>query len=483
LPLLLVVFGTFVISGMHFYATQSRVQSEPGAALHVYQSYTAIIRMDSNSDISFEPEGKYRVAFEVEAEEGALFQESCAVNLKNENKGCQASNSLPGNSRIQHFKSYLLPSTLSGLIFTKSDLEEFKNSDPLFEPSEILRKRIVTSGVLFFNVLLWVKLLCFYLLIYYSRNLIPGILFMASFSVISFASLIVDRIMRRGAGVYAIDPIINGSPTFNKDVSVVNAIFRSLVSVSKPLLAPGPGNAIWGITPRSVALFVAFVICASIFSTGRFYMLVLVPIGLGVHFTTFSIVLLFILFVCLLIGLKLSKGDIKPLIWASIPSIAICILQFSDISSSYKISLISVGFLLLMYVYLVFFVKIQVMRLSIEVPANRAYMSVFIYYLLSISIILFYANRYEITDSTGFWSDGFLREASGRIAPLVSAILAFKFLSFLVFRLWINTRSAIHSRVDSSNYSVMHNRNTAFAFGICGFFLVAIWNLLEHALT
>jgi hypothetical protein len=479
----LIIFGTFVISGMHFYSTQSKIQIEPGAALHVYQAYIAIIRMDSNSDISFVPEDKFVPAFEIEAKESLVGQEACAINLEDANKGCQASNTLPDNSRLKHFKSYLLPSTLSGLIFTKFDLQEFENSAPLFKPSEELRKRIIASGILFFNVLLWVKLLCFYILIFYSRNLIPGLFFIASFSIISFLSLIADRILRRGAGVYAIDPIINGSPTFNKDASVLNAIFKSLVSVSKPLLVPGPGIAIWGITPRSVALFVAFAVCASIFITGRLHMLVLVPIGLGVHFTTFFLALFFILLVCVVSGIKLSKDDIKPLFLASIPSIAICILQFSNIPSSYRISFIIFCFLLLLYVYLVFFQKIIVRQLAIRMRFNLVYISVVLYYLLSISIILFYASRYEVTDTTGFWSDGFLREASGRIAPLVSGLLVFQLLSFVVSQLWIDTRLTIHPALNLNSYSVIQNRSWAFAISVCGLFLVAIWNLLEHALA
>jgi hypothetical protein len=115
-------------------------------------------------------------------------------------------------------------------------------------------------------------------------------------------------------------------------------------------------------------------------------------------------------------------------------------------------------------------------------PVNNAHILVVIYYLLSISIILFYASRYEISDTTGFWSDGFLREVSGRIAPLVSALLVYHFLSFIVSRLWIDSCLTDVSELNSSNYSVVQNRNVAFAFGLSSLFLVAIWNFLEHSL-
>jgi hypothetical protein len=94
-------------------------------------------------------------------------------------------------------------------------------------------------------------------------------------------------------------------------------------------------------------------------------MLVLLPIGLGIHFTTFLVVLFFILIACALSGIKLSKYDIKLLILASIPSILIFVLQLSHTPGSYRLSLIIFGLLFFMYGYLAIFGKISLRQLAI----------------------------------------------------------------------------------------------------------------------
>lgn len=272
--------GTILITAMHLYSTQATVTPEPGKEFIVYTSYITIIRNDFDKESALPSANQYQTHF---------FKQEFLRSEKLIDIGDVNSNYI-GNSRLQHYKSYFLPTVLAGLVYSTDNVREVRKitNDVSKFPSENLRQTEKYSGVLFFNILLWIKLLVFYLLLRDSQSLNPGIIFFITFMVLSIYGLVMDKVLGRGSGVMAIDHVVPNTPRFDLGDSRQTAAFRALIGATKSLIVPAPGNAIWGITPRSVATFIALAVFIAVITTSSWRFVFLIPVGLGVHFTTFA---------------------------------------------------------------------------------------------------------------------------------------------------------------------------------------------------
>lgn len=414
--------GTLLITAMHLYSTQATVTPEPGKEFTVYTSYITIIRNDFDENSRLPSANQYQTHF---------FKHQFLRSEKLIDIGAINSN-LIGDSRLKHYKSYFLPTVLAGLAYSQDSVSEVKkitkNVSKL--PSENLRQTEKHSGVLFFNILLWIKLLVFYLLLRDSQSLNPGIIFFITFTVLSIYGLVMDKVLGRGSGVMAIDHVVPNTPRFDLSDSPQTAAFKALIGATKSLIVPAPGNAIWGITPRSVATFIALAVFIAVITTSSWRFVFLIPVGLGVHFTTFAWQM--VVFFILIFFSPCRPKIYRPLLigYTFGMSGALILFQLTEILNV-KIFCFLFPFIVAIS-YIIEFNRtsdpIKIVSLKICFISGLT-----IYFIVSVASIFFYVLQFGTLESKGFWIDGFTREASGRIAALINAYLcAILILQFIV---------------------------------------------------
>lgn len=435
------LFATLLIVFMHLFSTQTRVTPEPGAAFHVYTSYVTIARNNFDQASGLVPLDKYQTYFDDELKYMRQNDLKCQRILQNEKAKCVAGNYIEENSILQHYKSYFLPSIAAGLSYNPdnvAEVNELKINTNL-QPSAKLRVAERRSGILFFNTLLWIKLLTLFLLLRSSKSRLPSLIFVSTFTILSIYGLLLDVVLGRGSGLYAIDPIVNNSPLFDPRVPMPTAIFESFVVAAKSLVGPAPGSAIWGITPRSVSTFIALALFVSIKTTSSWRMLVLVPLGLGVHFTNFAFQIA-IVFAIVALSKNRPKGiEALPLAFTVVASSVIFVFQFTNIMNNFLLGLIYLG--IITVAYLILFSKPST-TVQLTFFQRGFTMSLLFYFGITAITIFYYARRYNSIESAGFWVDGFSREASGRIAPLIGGIITF----VLLWRVYIATEKTSKGR-------------------------------------
>lgn len=421
------LFATILIVFMHLFSTQTRVTPEPVAAFHVYTSYVTIARNNFDPASGLIPLDKYQTYFEDELKYMRQNDFKCQKILQNEKAKCVAGNYIEENSKLQHYKSYFLPSIAAGLSYDRdnvAEVNELKIKTNL-QPSANLRVAERRSGILFFNTLLWIKILTFFLLLRSSKSCLPSLIFLSSFTILSVYGLLLDVVFARGSGSYAIDPIINNSPLFDPSVSMRNAVLESFIVATKSLVGPAPSIAIWGITPRSVSTFIALAIFISIKTTSSWRMLVLVPLGLGVHFTNFLFQIAVVFAIVALSKSRPKRIEALSLAFTVVASSVVFIFQFTNIMNKFFLGLSYLG--IMTFVYLILCSKPST-TVHLTFFKNGIAVSLLIYFGITAMTIFYYARRYNKIDSAGFWVDSFSREASGRIASLIGAIVVFNLL-------------------------------------------------------
>jgi len=427
---MLFLFGICLITFMHFFNTRTNVSSEPGIAMSVYSRYNAVIRLDGDDKVVPIPAQQYREYLDAEVSAAQVWRRKCAGVLADDGIRCYLTNDLESDSRIKHFKSYLLPSVLSGLVFdseTIASMQSKSNSITPTEQSKNTYDKLFESGVIFFNTLLWVKVGIFYVMCFKLRQVTTSRVFFLIFMIHSILSIAMDKVFSRGSGTYAIDKVIFGSPTFRNEVSLIQASVSALVDAAKATIGPGPGVVIWGITPRSFVIFIALAIFLPIFLERNWQLIWLTPIGFGVHATNFIVLYLFFIAIVLLAGCLPKRQDVPAIVWSTSSIILYSIFQFQ--TRVFSFWLILFASIILLLISFLFSSRNDLDTDDIATSLKRVLISTHtIFYFVAISTIGYYATKYRVPKSDGFWIDGFTRELAGRLAPAVTCIT----ISFLV---------------------------------------------------
>lgn len=409
-----------------------------------------MVRVGGIDTIGFEAAPQYRSYLENEVQQMVAGNETCSKMLKDPSKTCQASNIISASERLQHWKSYLLPSVLAASAFDKGAIAEIRKFDSTKpskpnEPSPKLYRDLRANGIIFFGILLAIKGLVWFLVWFGSRRLLTR--FVASGVFISTAiwGLLVDFVFRRGAGVYALDRLIAGSPRFDAATSVSRAVPLAVFDLAKAVIAPSTSTSLFGITPRSVVIFIAVMMLIAVMLERSWKFLILVPIGLGIHFTTFA-VLLVLLAPSLLYLLVSSRTRERLYIPISIAlSLPVIWLQVRDRQpGNPEFSFWAVFVFFFIVTALVPIVSLAgrnkvatdsrdtevLIRSSISAIAPILAM----FTALTTYSIWRLARAYGFSDSSGFWTDGFLREGAGRAAPLLGSLAVFLPLTLLAIK-------------------------------------------------
>lgn len=426
----------------HFWSTQANVSPEPGAALSVYASYNAMFRMNGNESISIKPDVQYRSYLDNEVAVMEQTAAACSEKLQNETNRCIAGNIIEGSSRLQHWKSYIIPSAVAGIVFDSRDREELSSlsvaeNEVPNEPSRTLYQSLRRSGLLFFNLLLFVKLAVWSVVWSKARNGLASVSFGMMFLTLSAWGLFSDVLLRRGAGVYAVDAVITGSPTFDQSISRATAMVRATVDGVKVLVAPAASSSILGLTPRSVSVFVVSAIALVLVLNRDWSIIWLTPLALGIHFTTSALLLLLLSFVLIALRIFPTRGDLPDLLGSSLLVAPLMIIQFNSGTDpgpefSYW-AIAAVGITIAVASFLFPIIR-NVRRSNDSFAPTSSGVVVFVgcYSLLLLGTIWRLSRQYGFTDSSGFWVDGFLREAAGRAAPFVQSAVA-----ALIVALWL----------------------------------------------
>jgi hypothetical protein len=428
----------FVIVFANFYSVKSRVTPEPGVALSIYSSYDAMIRVGGIDTIGFEAAPQYREYLDNEAQQMITGRETCSKMLKDKNKLCQASNVISASDRVQHWKSYLLPSVLAAAAFNSNSIAEIRkfdstNSAKPAEPSPSLYRNLRANGILFFAILLGIKCAVWFLVWFGSRRMFTRFVVGGVFLSTTIWGILVDFVLRRGAGVYALDRLIAGSPRFDPTTSLSRATPLAVIDVLKAVVAPSPSTSLFGITPRSVVIFIAVMMFTAIIFEKSWRFLVLVPVGLGVHFTTFGILLALITPALVLLLLRGSFRDFRYVVISVVLSVPVAWLQLRDAApgkAEFAFWPVFAFFLVLtIAVPALVFVKTNRDNRPPQVESQESQtwfrpvgLVAFMFAVLTAYSIWRLGKSYGFSDSSGFWTDGFLREGAGRAAPLVGAI-------------------------------------------------------------
>ena len=421
------VVGACLITFMHFFNTKTNVSAEPGVAMSVYSAYNAVIRLDGDEKVIPIPNVQYRSYLDGEVEASEIWKQECAKTLANDSSNCYLTNVIEDDSKIKHFKSYSLPTTLAGITFDKETTVLLQSQSISLTPKEPSKKtyaELFQSGIMFFNILLWIKVGIFYILCFKFTRVITSRIFFLIFAIHSSFSIIMDKIFSRGSGTYPIDKVIFGSPTFRNGTSLMDASISAIFDVTKAMIGPGPGTVLWGITPRSVVVFIALAIFLPIFLERNWQLIWLTPIGFGVHFTTFAVLYLFLFTIALMSGCLPSRRDLAAIVWSVVITLLYSIFQLPTRLFSYWLVFLAS----LMLLCICFFKSSQNVHttetIGITVPLLKRVLvtTITIFYLVAISSISFYALKFGVPESKGYWIDGFTREIVGRLSPLVTSL-------------------------------------------------------------
>lgn len=472
----------------NFYSVKSRVTPEPGVALSIYSSYDAMMRVGGIDTIGFEAAPQYRSYLENEVEQMVGGKETCSKMLKDPNKTCQASNIISASERLQHWKSYLLPSVLAASAFDKNAIAEIRKFDSTkpskpYEPSPKLYRDLRANGIIFFGILLAIKALVWFLVWFGSRRLLTRFVASGVFILTAIWGLLVDFVFRRGAGVYALDRLIAGSSRFDASTSVNRAVPLAIFDLAKAVIAPSPSTSLFGITPRSVVIFIAVMMMIAVMLERSWKFLILVPIGLGVHFTTFAVLLALLapsLLYILVSGRTRERIHIPISIALSLPVIW---LQVRDRQPGHPEFSFWAAFVF-------FFIVTALVPIVVLTERNKAAsdsrdtkvltrssMNTIVLVLAMFTALTTYsiwrlARTYGFSDSSGFWTDGFLREGAGRAAPLLGSLAVFLPLTLLAIK-FDKPRGWFGSLVSNSGDNSQSTSNAVPAhrffqlFGLC----------------
>ena len=424
------VLVSFLIVFMHFWSTQSAITPEPGASVIVYEQYNAQIRIGGIESVGFEAPPEFQETVAKWVKEIEEKKKSCSQLLKDKEKTCQASDNIEASAQLKHWKSYLLPSLVAGLSFSGKNVEEIEKfvatGTNYRAPSTDLYSALRRSALFFFNFLLIVKLLIWSLLWFSLRSKVSAFYFGAMFIGLSLWGLLLDIVLKRGAGVYAVDNLVAGTSSFNIENSKISAIAMAFVGIYKAVIAPVASASIFGIAPRSTAIFIAAAIVIPIVTTGTWKFFWLVPIGLAIHFTTFLPLLGVGSLIALIVIPQLNKSVILTLGGATLLSLPIVYIQFVSGDPvqplfSYWVVLGVVTSVSSFAIWRIFHreelatIKVQAFRIGITSLVAFTAVSSWTIWKLSL--------RYGQTDTQGFWEDGLLRELSGRLAPLMTILI------------------------------------------------------------
>jgi hypothetical protein len=425
------LFGavTCLIAFMHFFNTSTNITPEPGPSMSVYVRYGAIVRLNGDTTIPLIPAPQDRRDSEAEWSSRQVWKEQC-VEFLEDAESCYLTDEIEADSTIQHFKSYLLPTALSGIVLGGGIASWIQSSGHALtqtEQSKETSDRLFESGLLFFNSLLWIKIGIFYLLCFRLRRVVTSRVFVLIFVSHSTLSIVMDKAFSRGSGNYAIDKVIFGSPGFRSESSLSEASIGALFDSVKATIGPGPGVVLWGITPRSAVVFVAVVMFLPILLERNWQLIWLAPIGFGIHFTNFAVLYLFFVLVVLVSGCVPKDRDVSAIVWSNVSVALYSMFQFQNRFFNYWLILFA-SVLLLCTSFL--FSARNNRDTNVSVPSlSRVFILTYvIFFMVAISSIGYYATKFGRTDSAGFWIDGMTREVAGRLAPAVSCVA----LGFLV---------------------------------------------------
>ena len=219
------VLVSFLIVFMHFWSTHSAITPEPGASIIVYEQYNAQIRIGGIESVGFKARPEFQEIVAKWAKEIEDKKKSCSQLLENKKKTCQASDNIEASAQLKHWKSYQLPSLEAGLSFSDKNVKEKEKivatgtNDRV--PSADLYSALRRSALFFFNFLLIIKLIIWSLLFFSLRSKVSAFYFGATFVGLSLWGLLLDIVLKRGAGVYAVDNLVAGTSSFNIHVFAV----------------------------------------------------------------------------------------------------------------------------------------------------------------------------------------------------------------------------------------------------------------------
>jgi hypothetical protein len=203
---------------------------------------------------------------------------------------------------------------------------------------------------------------------------------------------------------------------------MTGALFGSLKAVAGPTAA----TTIFGIPPRSTAIFIAAAIFVPIVSTRTWKFVWLIPIGFAVHFTTFVALATFGFLLVLLLGVRPDRRAIANTLGAIALSGPVFYYQ-KLYEPGFKPEFSYVSLLMIMSMTLLLPLGLSLQRennlnLERERPLRLGLTAILAFVVIASLTILNLASRYGYSDTQGFWLDGLLRELAGRLAPFTTVM-------------------------------------------------------------
>jgi hypothetical protein len=183
-------------------------------------------------------------------------------------------------------------------------------------------------------------------------------------------------------------------------------------------------------------IFIAVMMFVAVVLEKSWKFLILVPLGLGIHFTTFAVLLALMspAFVYLLLRERTRGVEFIPVSIAL--SLPVVWLQLRDsLPGDPEFSFWPVFLLcsvLTLAVPGTLFLKDWPSRVGVPMcagPLSSAKATIVMTGTMFVGLTAYsvwkLSRSYGFSDSSGFWTDGFLREGAGRAAPFVGALVIF----------------------------------------------------------
>lgn len=441
------------------YSPVANVVPEPGASSWVYSHYVAMTRVGESLEFPIAPPQIERL-FEEELNAAPQLQKSCRPSLSGPKINCQIGSPFPRGSRLQHWKSYLLPSLLAAATLQHQDLIALNSLKE--QGRDLPRAQLATIqilfrdlGIRFFSILFLIKVLAFVLVWQVIRSRQHRVVVGLSIITFSAIGVAVDAFAQRGQGLYQLDRLIAGSPLYSSDVSIVRAVMLAFVDVGKGILVPIMTSGPAGNTPRGVVVFVMFLMLVGVLFTQSPRVLLLAPLGLTTHFTTFCLLALFVAPQLVWVFRKSWKPASTQLLQIALLCIPILTLQLLviDFASSQLGFWGVVGLVLspvLISLAMLYSKNFEYGNAEKAIRPIQSLIWLLIYFSSYVALCIgWIASSYGNADSRGFWLDNFRREAVGRVAPLMWAMGIFYVLLKLV-QVQSRTRGSQGSTAETS---------------------------------
>ena len=417
------------------YSPIAKVTPEPNAAIYVYANYVAMTRVGADDFTWSTPWEEVSVLLDAEQSAAIAYRSECVNSLESIENNCQLENKIEADARLQHWKSYALPSFVAAATVGHEDLSALRSlksesNEDSYSQVDTLQPLMRELGLRFFSILFLIKVAVFFVVWAGLRRYLDRLVLGLSIVVFAVFGILVDAVLRRGQGLYPLDRLVAGSSLHNPEVPITDAILQAVVDVGKGIVVPIMSSGPLGNSPRGIAVFIAFMMLSGVLLTKSPRFLLLIPIGLSVHFTTFGLLVIFLIPAFVWSFRKCWRSVSNVTIQVGLYSLPLLAFQLggNGLTSSKIGFWVGSGTILLStLVPLVLLSASRVdssgctlMSASESIAPPGPFVLTYVSFLiLAVTCMVSLAFTYRHSDSINFWTDGFRRESVGRVTPLV----------------------------------------------------------------